>query len=155
MTAYDMAKEEFESEHAYDELEHGCGWGIHQYAWDEHYGYITRLLEAVEDAGSWTDYVRRVREPSAKLWALRYLCLAGRASAPENLTRLFGSPLPEAAAGAAASTSPTSMSKIPLVSWVFQWARTRSRRRALSAARTTPPDEVFAHVLSFWEESVL
>ena len=81
-----------------------------------------RLLMAVEAAGSWKRYVR---EPAVQLLCLRYLCLAGRATAPPTLVRCFGSP-PVPNAGK---------------------ARTRHR----CAASSTPlPDEVFAHILGFW-----
>jgi hypothetical protein len=81
-----------------------------------------RLLTAVEAAGSWKRYAR---EPVVQLLCLRHLCLAGRATAPPNLVRCFGSP-PVPNAGE---------------------ARTRRRR----AAGSTPlPDEVFAHILGFW-----
>ena len=80
------------------------------------------LLTAVRAAGSWKRYSR---EPSVKLWALRYLALAGRARAPPHLVRLFGAaPIPKGA------------------------ARTRSKRFAGGAPL---PDEVFAHVLGFWD----
>ena len=79
------------------------------------------LLTAVRAAGSWKRYSR---EPSVKLWALRYLALAGRARAPPHFIRLFGAaPIPEGAAG------------------------TRSKRLAGAPL----PDEVFAHVLGFWD----
>jgi hypothetical protein len=79
------------------------------------------VLSAVRAAGSWKRYNR---EPSVKLWALRYLALAGRARAPPHLVRLFGAaPIPEGAAG------------------------TRSKRLAGAPL----PDEVFAHVLGFWD----
>ena len=79
------------------------------------------LLTAVRAAGSWKRYSR---EPSVKLWALRYLALAGRARAPPQLVRLFGAaPIPKGA------------------------ARTRSKR----LAGTPLPDEVFVHVLGFWD----
>ena len=80
------------------------------------------LLTAVEAAGSWKRYAR---EPVVQLLSLRYLCLAGRATAPPKLVRCFGLP-PVPNAGE---------------------ARTRRRR----AAGSTPlPDEVFAHILGFW-----
>ena len=76
-------------------------------------------------AGSWTGYLR---EPVVQLLALRYLSLAGRASAPANLLRLFGAPpIPNAGR-----------------------ARTRARR----AASTPLPEEVFKLVLGFWNERV-
>ena len=79
------------------------------------------LFIAVRAAGSWKRYSR---EPSVKLWALRYLALAGRARAPPHFIRLFGAaPIPKGA------------------------ARTRSKR----IAGTPLLDEVFAHVLGFWD----
>ena len=69
-----------------------------------------------------------MREPVVQLLCLRYLCLAGRATPPPNLARCFGSP--------------------PIAN--ADKARTRSRRRASSAARTPLPDEVFEHILTFW-----
>ena len=89
-----------------------------------HYKACLDLVRCVRSAGSWQRYVR---EPSANLKCLRYLCLAGRATAPSILLRLFGAPCPPASA-----------------------ARTRSRRLASSAACTLVPDEVFTHVLGFW-----
>ena len=86
---------------------------------------IVDLLTAVEASGSWKRYVR---EPVVQLLCLRYLCLAGRATPPPNLARCFGSP--------------------PIAN--ADKARTRSRRRASSAARTPLPDEVFEHILTFW-----
>ena len=119
----------------YDELEHGCGYRIGEDVWRCHYSHIIDLLEAVDRAGSWKNYMRAVREPCVKLWTMRYLCLAGRAHAPPKLLRLFGSSkAPKPVAGAVA-------------------ARTRSKRLASSAARTTPPDEVFKHILGFWDPS--
>ena len=79
------------------------------------------LLTAVENAGSWKAYVR---EPVVALLSLRYLCLAGRATPPPHLARCFGAP-PIPADGE---------------------ARTRARR----AASTPLPDEVFEHILTFW-----
>jgi hypothetical protein len=80
------------------------------------------LFIAVRAAGSWKRYSR---EPSVKLWALRYLALAGRARAPPHFIRLFGAaPIPKGA------------------------ARTRSKR---IAGGVPLPDEVFAHVLGFWD----
>ena len=90
---------------------------------------LIELLQAVEAAGS---YKRYLREPVIQLLALRYLSLAGRASAPANLLRLFGAP-PVRNAGK---------------------ARTRARRAASSAARTPLPEEVFKLVLGFWNERV-
>jgi hypothetical protein len=86
---------------------------------------IINLLQAVEAAGS---YKRYLREPVVQLLALRYLSLAGRATAPANLLRLFGAP-PVRNAGK---------------------ARTRARR----AASTPLPEEVFKLVLGFWNERV-
>ena len=93
---------------------------------------IIDLLEAVEAAGSWKRYVR---EPIVQLLSLRFLCLAGRATpmisqdrpwwaqwtAPPKLVRLFGAPpVPNAA-------------------------------KARRAASGTPlPNEVFVHILTFW-----
>ena len=119
---------------SYDELEHGCGYRIGEDQWSWHYSHIIDLLEAVDMAGSWENYMRVVREPRVKLWTMRHLCLAGRAHAPPKLLRLFGSTAPEPVAGAAA-------------------ARTRSKRLASSAAQTTPPDEVFEQILGFWHHS--
>ena len=83
------------------------------------------LLTAVEASGSWKRYVR---EPVVQLLSLRYLCLAGRATPPPHLARCFGSP--------------------PIAN--ADKARTRSRPLASSAARTPLPDEVFEHILTFW-----
>jgi hypothetical protein len=118
----------------YDDLEHGSGYRIAENVWRCHYSHIIDLLEAVDRAGSWKNYMRAVREPCVKLWTMRYLCLAGRAHAPPKLLRLFGRMAPKPVAGAAA-------------------ARTRSKRLASSAAQTTPPDEVFKHILGFWDPS--
>ena len=86
---------------------------------------IIDLLAAVRSAGSWKRYER---ERVIPLLSLRYLCLAGRATAPARLLRLFGSaPMPKCA------------------------ARTRSKRLAHSAAQRPLPDEVFEHVLTFWD----
>ena len=115
----------------YDDLEHGCGYRIGEDVWRCHYSHIIDLLEAVDRAGSWKNYMRAVREPCVKLWTMRYLCLAGRAHAPPKLLRLFGS---KPVAGAAA-------------------ARTRSKRLASSTAQTTPPDEVFKHILDFYDRA--
>ena len=80
------------------------------------------LCEAVAAAGSWARYLR---EPIVQLRALRYLCLAGRATAPPNLVRCFGSPpIPNAGK-----------------------ARTRARR----AATVSLPEELFMLVLQFWD----
>lgn len=84
------------------------------------------LVRCVRSAGSWQRYVR---EPSVNLKCLRYLCLAGRATAPPGLARLFGRPPVRSPKGAA----------------------TRSRRRETSIARTPLPEEVFADVLGFWD----
>ena len=116
---------------SYDELEYGCGYRIGEDQWSWHYSHIIDLLEAVDMAGSWKNYMRVVREPRVKLWTMRYLCLAGRAHAPPKLVRLFGS---KPVAGAAA-------------------ARTRSKRLASSTAQTTPPDEVFKHILDFYDRA--
>lgn len=91
-----------------------------------HYQACLDLVRCVRSAGSWQRYVR---EPSANLKGLRYLCLAGRATAPPSLARLFGRPPVRSPKGAA----------------------TRSRRRENSIARTPLPEEVFAHVLGFWD----
>ena len=131
MTALDDAEETLTY---YDELEHGCGYRIGEDVWRCHYSHIIDLLEAVDRAGSWKNHMRAVREPCVKLWTMRYLCLAGRAHAPPKLLRLFGGSDPKPVAGAAA-------------------ARTRSKRLASSAAQTTPPDEVFKHILGFWDSS--
>lgn len=80
------------------------------------------LCEAVAAAGSWKRYLR---EPIVQLLALRYLCLAGRATAPLNLVRCFGSP-PIPNAGKARTSARHATSGRPL------------------------PDEVFALVLEFW-----
>ena len=86
---------------------------------------VIELLQAVEAAGS---YKRYLREPVIQLLALRYLSLAGRASAPANLLRLFGAP-PVRNAG-------------------------KARTRACRAASTPLPDEVFKLILGFWNERV-
>ena len=97
--------------------------------WKEGMEPIINLLQAVEAAGS---YKRYLREPVVQLLALRYLSLAGRATAPANLLRLFGAPpIPNAGR-----------------------SRTRARRVASSAARTLLPDEVFKLILDFWNERV-
>ena len=87
----------------------------------EIYQDVVDLLTAVEASGSWKAYVR---EPVVQLLCLRYLCLAGRATPPPNLTRCFGSP--------------------PIAN--ADKARTRARR----ATSTPLPDEVFEHILAFW-----
>ena len=98
-----------------------------QYAASNKSGCHLRLLRQVSTAGSWKGYLR---EPVVQLLALRYLSLAGRATAPANLLRLFGAPpIPNAGR-----------------------ARTRARRVASSAARTLLPDEVFKLILDFWNE---
>jgi len=74
---------------------------------------VVDLLTAVEASGSWKAYVR---EPVVQLLSLRYLCLAGRATAPPHLARCFGSP--------------------PIAS--------------ADKAQTPLPDEVFEHILTFW-----
>ena len=91
--------------------------------------FIVDLLADVSSAGSWKKFVR---EPSVKLLTLRHLALAGRATAPPSLVRLFGTPGPVR----------------PLEGAV----RTRSRRLKSSAARTPLPDEVFELVLAFWSK---
>jgi hypothetical protein len=91
----------------------------------EKYQDVVDLLTAVEASGSWKRYVR---EPVVSLLSLRYLCLAGRATPPPHLARCFGSP--------------------PIAN--ADKARTRSRPLASSAARTPLPDEVFEHILTFW-----
>ena len=96
-----------------------------QYAASNRSGCPLRLLRQVSTAGSWKGYAR---EPVVQLLALRYLSLAGRATAPANLLRLFGAP-PVRNAGK---------------------ARTRARR----AASTPLPEEVFKLVLGFWNEHV-
>ena len=78
------------------------------------------LLTAVEAAGSWKRYVR---EPVVQLLCLRYLCLAGRARPPAYntlLVRLFGAP-PVPNAG-----------------------------KARRAANILLPNEVVAHIFTFW-----
>ena len=83
---------------------------------------IIDLLTAVENAGSWEAYVR---EPVVALLSLRYLCLAGRATPPPHLARCFGAPSISAAGEA--------------------------QRRGRRAANSTPlPDDVFEHILTFW-----
>ena len=90
--------------------------------------FIVDLLADVSSAGSWKKFVR---EPSVKLLTLRHLTLAGRATAPPSLVRLFGTPPVRSLEGA---------------------VRTRSRRLKSSAARTPLPDEVFELVLAFWSK---
>ena len=91
--------------------------------------FIVDLLADVSSAGSWKKFVR---EPSVKLLTLRHLTLAGRATAPPSLVRLFGTPPPV---------------------WSPEGAvRTRSRRLKSSAARTPLPEEVFELVLAFWSK---
>lgn len=87
---------------------------------------VLDLVRAVRQAGSWK---RFEREPSVKLLALRHLALAGRATAPPDLLRLFGAPPIRPLVGA---------------------TRTRSRRAKTSAARTPLPDEVFKLIIAFW-----
>ena len=83
---------------------------------------IVDLLTAVENAGSWKAYVR---EPVVALLSLRYLCLAGRATPPPRLARCFGAP------------------SIP--------AAGEAQKRVRRAANITPlPDDVFEHILTFW-----
>jgi hypothetical protein len=83
---------------------------------------IIDLLTAVENAGSWKAYVR---EPAVALLSLRYLCLAGRATPPPRLARCFGAPSISAAGEA--------------------------QKRERCAANSTPlPDDVFEHILTFW-----
>lgn len=89
---------------------------------------IVDLLADVSSAGSWKKFVR---EPSVKLLTLRHLTLAGRATAPPSLVRLFGTPPLRPLEGA---------------------VRTRSQRLKSSAARTPLPDEVFELVLAFWSK---
>lgn len=86
------------------------------------YESMVNLLTAVRDAGS---YKRYLRERAVALLKLRYLCLAGRATAPAHLVRCFGSP-------------PISTDAA------------RSKWRASGAQL---PDEVFEHVLSFWNDT--
>jgi hypothetical protein len=90
--------------------------------------FIVDLLADVSSAGSWKKFVR---EPSVKLLTLRHLALAGRATAPPSLVRLFGTPPVKSLEGA---------------------VRTRSRRLKSSAARTPLPEEVFELVLAFWSK---
>jgi hypothetical protein len=91
--------------------------------------FIVDLLADVSSAGSWKKFVR---EPSVKLLTLRHLALAGRATAPPSLVRLFGTPRPVRSPEGA--------------------VRTRSRRLKSSAGRTPLPDEVFELVLAFWSK---
>ena len=89
------------------------------------FSLIAALLADVRAAGGWKRYVR---EPEFSMLLLRYLCLRGRATPPANLARVFGPPpIPNAGK-----------------------ARTRSRRLASSCASTPLPDEIFRHVLAFW-----
>ena len=86
---------------------------------------IAVLLADVRAAGGWKRYVR---EPEFSMLLLRYLCLRGRATPPASLARVFGPPpIPNAGK-----------------------ARTRSRRLASSCASTPLPEEIFRHVLAFW-----
>jgi hypothetical protein len=89
---------------------------------EENLRAIIALLMAVENAGSWKAYVR---EPVVALLSLRYLCLAGRATPPPHLARCFGAPSTPAAGEA--------------------------QKRGRRAANGTPlPDDVFEHILTFW-----
>ena len=89
---------------------------------EENLRAISDLLTAVETAGSWKAYVR---EPVVALLSLRYLCLAGRATPPPRLARCFGAP------------------SIP--------AAGEAQKRVRRAANITPlPDDVFEHILTFW-----
>ena len=84
---------------------------------------IAALLADVRAAGGWKRYVR---EPEFSMLLLRYLCLRGRATPPASLARVFGPPpIPNAGK-----------------------ARTRARR--LASGSTPLPDEIFRHVLAFW-----
>ena len=86
---------------------------------------MVALLADVRAAGGWKRYVR---EPEFSMLLLRYLCLRGRATPPASLARVFGPPpIPNAGK-----------------------ARTRSRRLASSCASTPLPEEIFRHVLAFW-----
>ena len=87
---------------------------------------VLAFVSSVAAAGSWKRYCR---EPTVKLLALRQLCLRGRAAAPCELARLFG--------GSAAASA-----GVP--------GRTRSKRAA-AARGAALPDEVFGHVLRFWD----
>jgi hypothetical protein len=84
---------------------------------------IAFMLAEVRAAGGWKRYVR---EPEFSMLLLRYLCLRGRATPPASLARVFGPPpIPNAGK-----------------------ARTRARR--LASGSTPLPDEIFRHVLAFW-----
>ena len=103
-------------------------YALENHAWEKAKRELTRmidLLAAFRSAGSWKRYER---ERVVPLLSLRYLCLAGRATAPAHFLRLFGS---------------APMSKCA--------ARTRSKRLAHSAAQRPLPDDVFEHVLTFWD----
>ena len=101
---------------------------LEDHVWEKVKRELTKmidLLTAVRSAGSWKRYER---ERVIPLLSLRYLCLAGRATAPAHFLRLFGSaPMPKCA------------------------VRTRSKRLAHSVAQRPLPDDVFEHVLTFWD----
>ena len=84
---------------------------------------MVALLTDVRAAGGWKRYVR---EPEFSMLLLRYLCLRGRATPPANLARVFGPP-----------PIPNDAEK----------ARTPGR---LASGSTPLPDEIFRHVLAFW-----
>ena len=84
---------------------------------------IAAFLADVRAAGGWKRYVR---EPEFSMLLLRYLCLRGRATPPANLARVFGPP-----------PIPNDAEK----------ARTPGR---LASGSTPLPDEIFRHVLAFW-----
>ena len=84
---------------------------------------IAAFLADVRAAGSWKRYVR---EPEFSMLLLRYLCLHGRAKPPASLARVFGPP-PVPNAGKA-----------------------RTRSRSLASGSTPLPEEIFRHVLAFW-----
>ena len=79
------------------------------------------MVALLADVRAAGGWKRYVREPEFSMLLLRYLCLRGRATPPANLARVFGPP-PK--------------------------ARTRSRR--LASGSTPLPDEIFRHVLAFW-----
>ena len=84
---------------------------------------IAAFLADVRAAGGWKRYVR---EPEFSMLLLRYLCLRGRATPPANLARVFGPPpIPNDA------------------------EKARTPRR-LASGSTPLPDEIFRHVLAFW-----
>jgi len=85
------------------------------------------LLADVRRAGGWKAYVR---EPRARLLALRHFCQEGRAAPPAGgvLERLFFFRTARVDGG----------------------RRTRAARRAARFGRTTLPKEVFWHVVRFW-----